>query len=55
MNELELLDKLALVYISKGKKAEHAYKQALEDMEKAFEAHRKLNTIIRRLKSRGEL
>ncbi len=55
MHELELLDRIALVYLNKGKKAEHAYKQALEDMEKAFEAHRKLNTVIRRLKSRGEL
>ena len=55
MYELELLDKIALVYLSKGKKADVAYKQALEDIQKAFEAHRKLNTTIRRLKSRGEL
>ena len=55
MNEVELLDRIALVYLAKGKKAEHAYKQALMDMEKAFEARRKLTTIVRRLKSRGEL
>ncbi len=56
MNEHELLDKIALVYINHKKKPKDAYDYALKAiLNDALPAHRSLDTAIKRLKRRGDL
>ena len=56
MNEHELLDRLALIYVQQKKKPQDAYDMAIDLITTiAIEKHKKLDLVIKRKRNRGEI
>ena len=52
---VDLLDRLAIVYLEQKKKPEDAYKLAIEAIRASVEAHKKLDVILNAMIRRGEI